>query len=283
MNRTLLITGASGQLGQRTAREALAAGWRVVGTFQRAPLETLPIEWQVLDFLDHAAIDHLVGTVRPAAVINTAVRMRPSAIWGVNADGAAAVAKAAVKVGARLVHMSTDALFDGEKTSYGEADDPSPVTLYGASKAAAETAVRALAPEAVVVRTSLILDDDPLDNHSRMVLDIARGLRPEKLFTDELRCPIAAVDLARVLLELIELPVAGILNVAGADAVSRHELGVLVARRYGLDPATVPATTLAASGLRRPPDLRLDTSRARALLATRLRGAREFLAVPVGS
>ncbi|HSH78815.1 MAG TPA: sugar nucleotide-binding protein, partial [Herpetosiphonaceae bacterium] len=197
--------------------------------------------------------------------------------WTINADGAAHVARATAEVGARLIHISSDSVFDGEHAPYCEADPPSPITPYGASKAAAETAVGALLPGAAIVRTSLIVDDDPLDNHSRTVMDIAAGRRSVALFTDEIRCPIAAADLAAAVIELIDLPYAGPLHVVGPDDVSRYELGTLVARRYALDPALLAASTLAESGLRRPADLRLDTGRARELLGTPLRGVREFL------
>ena len=278
MSRTFLVTGASGQLGRRVATQALAAGWQVAGTYHTTPLDTPEIAWYRLDIADRTAVEELIRDVHPDAVVHTAALATGPRFWAINADGAASVARAAAGVGARLVHISSDALFDGRSTPYTEADDPCPVTPYGASKAAAETAVRALAPAAALVRTSLIIDDAPMDKHSRMILDIASGGRPESLFTDEIRCPIAAPDLAASILELIELPVAGVLNIVGADALSRYELGMLVAQKYGLDPDQLPATTLAASGLRRPGDVRLDLGRARALLAIRLRGAREFLA-----
>jgi dTDP-4-dehydrorhamnose reductase len=181
-------------------------------------------------------------------------------------------------VDARLIHMSSDAIFDGTAAPYAETADPSPVNLYGASKAAAETAVRALDPTAVLIRTSLIIDDEHVDKHSQMILDIAGGLRSEALFTDEIRCPVAVADLAAAILELLDLPYAGVLNVAGADAISRYELGVLVARRHGVAHEALRAASLAESGLRRPPDTRLDLGLARSVLRTRLRGAREFLA-----
>jgi len=277
MTRTLLVIGASGQLGQCVARGAVGQGWRVVGTFHRAPLETLPIDWRELDLTDVRMVEALIADIPPDAVVNAALQMTQPWIWPVNAGGAAAVALATARIGARLIHISSDAIFDGEQSPYTEADDPSPITVYGGSKAAAETAVRAIMPAAAVIRTSLLIADDPLDKHSRMALDIAQGLRPEKLFTDEFRCPIAAIDLAAAILELIDLPVTGILNVVGADAVSRYELGQLVTRRHGLDPNALLPATLAASGLHRPADIRLDISRATALLKTRLRGVREFL------
>ncbi|WP_406068290.1 hypothetical protein [Micromonospora sp. NBC_01638] len=98
------------------------------------------------------------------------------------------------------------------------------------------------------------------------------------LFTDELRCPVDVTDLADAVLELVASSYAGLLNVAGPDAVSRADLGLLVAERFGLDATGLTTTTGAATGLSRPLDVRLDSTRAAGLLRTRLRGVRELLA-----
>jgi len=275
MNRTLLITGASGYLGRELARQAVTAGWHVIGTFRRAPVAVERVDWRQLDVRDRQAVVQLVEDAHPRAVIHAAI-IEPSD-WTTNADGAAYVALAARHVGARLIHVSSDAIFNGASGLYTEQSLPEPITPYGAAKAAAETAVRALDPHAVLVRTSLIIGDEPY-KHVQMVFDMLTGKRHDALFTDEIRCPIAVTDLAAALLELTQLDIAGVLNVAGADAVSRYELGVLIARRWGYDPAGLQASTTAASGLRRPTDVRLDISYAQALLQTKLRGARTFLA-----
>jgi len=275
MNRTLLITGASGYLGRELARQAVTAGWHVIGTFRRAPVAVERVDWRQLDVRDRQAVVQLVEDAHPRAVIHAAI-IEPSD-WTTNADGAAYVALAARHVGARLIHVSSDAIFNGASGLYTEQSLPEPITPYGAAKAAAETAVRALDPHAVLVRTSLIIGDEPY-KHVQMVFDMLTGKRHDALFTDEIRCPIAVTDLAAALLELTQLDIAGVLNVAGADAVSRYELGVLIARRWGYDPAGLQASTTAASGLRRPTDVRLDISCAQALLQTKLRGARTFLA-----
>ncbi len=89
---------------------------------------------------------------------------------------------------------------------------------------------------------------------------------------------VAGACAAAAIVELLDLPYAGVLNVAGADAISRYELGVLVVRRHGVAPEALRAASLAESGLRRPPDARLELGLARSVLRTRLRGAREFLA-----
>jgi dTDP-4-dehydrorhamnose reductase len=98
------------------------------------------------------------------------------------------------------------------------------------------------------------------------------------LFADEIRCPAHADDVAAALLELAASAQAGIRHLAGTDAISRLELGRLIAARDGLDPAALPAGQRAGSGRVGALDLRLDCTWTKARLTTRLRGAREFLA-----
>jgi dTDP-4-dehydrorhamnose reductase len=244
------------------ARQASAAGREVTGTSSSD-----------LDITDRAAVLAYVAGHRPAVIVNTACRVDS---WAVCADGAANVALAAVRAGARLVHLSTDALHAGRPEPYRDDDPPSPVHTYGAAKAAAETAVVAIDPSAVLIRTSLILGDR--SKHLAMVLDMATGRRPGVLFTDEYRCPVVVDDLAAAVLELAASDHSGVLNVAGPEALSRADLGRLVAARHGLDPARVPTGTLAESGLGpRPAHVVLDSSRAGSLLQTRLRPASECI------
>jgi dTDP-4-dehydrorhamnose reductase len=196
--------------------------------------------------------------------------------WRTNADGAAYVALAAQHVGARLVHVSSDAIFNGASGYYTEDDVPTPINPYGAAKAAAETVVKALVPSAAIVRTSLVIGDEAY-KHVRMVLDMLTGKNDGALFTDEIRCPIHVTDLANSLLELASLPYAGVINVAGPEACSRYELGKLIAQRWGYDPSLLHSSTTVESGMRRPTDVRLNIRRARELLQTPLRSANEFL------
>jgi dTDP-4-dehydrorhamnose reductase len=107
---------------------------------------------------------------------------------------------------------------------------------------------------------------------------LASGTRAGALFTDEVRCPVHVTDLAAALLELAASTHAGVRHVAGADAISRYELGLLIAARDGLDQAALPAGLRTAAGHLAASDVRLDSTRTQAQLTTRLRGAREFLA-----
>ena len=217
----------------------------------------------------------LIQRVRPDVVIHTAAGRDD---WRAMADGAAHMALAAAALQVRLVHVSSDAVYSGREVDYDEAALPDPVYRYGAAKAAAETAVRAIDPTAAVVRTSVILGDGR-GAHEILTHQLLSGRADGVLFTDQIRKPVHVDDLADALLELAVDDYQGILNVAGPDVISRYDLGVLVARRAGLDPALLPAGTMADLGVRLSADVRLRTEKATSLLRTRLRGAHEFMAV----
>jgi dTDP-4-dehydrorhamnose reductase len=175
---TVLITGATGHLGARVAARAAEAGWTVAGTYLRA---ATPAAAEQLDIRDQEAVRALVGRVRPDVVIHTAAGRDD---WRAMADGAAHVAVAASEASARLVHVSTDAVFSGREVHYDESALPDPVYRYGAAKAAAETAVAAIDPGAALVRTSLILGHGN-GQHERLTHDLiagrARGLLKVRL------------------------------------------------------------------------------------------------------
>ncbi|MDX3729620.1 sugar nucleotide-binding protein [Streptomyces caniscabiei] len=285
----LLIIGGSGFLGGELARQAVAAGHETAATRTTAPPDTPPdtlrggpadVFWHTLDLRDPERLTEVLARVAPSVVVNAS---SGGADWAVTAEGGVRVARAAARRGCRLVHVSSDAVFSGDGGPYDENRLPDPVTPYGAAKAAAETGVRLLAPDAVVVRTSLIIGDGhALSEHERHVHDLVAGDRDGALFTDVVRCPVQVGDLAAALLELAASTAAGVRHVAGADALTRHELGVLVARRDGLDPTRLPAGRQADGARRGALDVRLDSRVTRRDLRTRLRGAREFLAEPRG-
>jgi dTDP-4-dehydrorhamnose reductase len=271
----LLVTGASGYLGIALCAHATRAGWDVVGTyFTRAPdgLRALP-----LDVRDGAAATALVAGEAPDVVVHTAYRQDGDDARAINADGAANVAAAARAAGARLVHVSSDVVFGGDGDRPLREEDPvGPVTAYGATKAAAEERVAAIAPAAAIVRTSLLYGGPgaPASKHEALILAVARGEREMTFYDDEVRCPVQVGDLAAALLELAGTGHEGLLHVAGADAVDRLTFARLVAAARGADPGRL-------SGAPAPPDrprkCALDSGRARALLRTPLRGVRDVL------
>lgn len=267
--------GGSGFLGLEIIRQSRLAGHSVAATFHSRVPAVIDVDWRNLDVRHRDDVTALVLAARPNVIINAAYRQSD---WATTAEGGMHIALATAMVGARLVHVSSDAVFSGTTVRYDETHVPDPTTPYGAAKAAAETAIKGITPTAVIARTSLIIGDGG-SQHERHVHALAAGAVTGALFTDDVRCPVHVTDLASALLELAASPYAGIHHVAGADAISRYELGVLIARRDGLDQAALPAGLRAGTGLPGPIDVRLDSTDTQARLNTRLRGAREFLAL----
>lgn len=258
--RVLVTGGRTGYLGRHVVAAAREHDVVTVGSAE-------------CDVRDRAAVDSLLEAHRPDAVVHTAYVQSDHAV---TATGAAHVARATTRVGARLVLVSSDVVFGGRPVPYDESVPPDPVSAYGEAKVEAEAAALASGPDVVVARTSLILGDGE-SKHEHLFRSLALGA-DGALFEDERRCPVHVGDLAAALVELAANDVRGVLHLGGADATSRFELGRLVARRDGLDPDALRAGRRADLPDPGPVDVRLDSALASTVLSTRLRGAREFLA-----
>lgn len=275
--RPWLITGASGLLGSELIRQAAGRAPLAGAYFRHRPAARPGVDFVPLDVGDRAAVQRLVSSLRPQVIIHTAYCKDGPDLHRITARGAGYVAQAASDIGARLVHISSDVLLDGEHPPYDEAALPAPLHPYGQAKADAEAAVRQAAPEAAIVRTSLICRLDPPDLISAWILDSLRQDRPVTLFTDEIRSPVWVEDLAAALLELGARPFAGVLNVAGPQPLSRYQIGLRLAGQFGLDSQGISAGSSLDSGLRRPRNCTLDVRQAQRLLHTRLRSYEQGL------
>jgi dTDP-4-dehydrorhamnose reductase len=277
---TLLITGVSGYVGSAVAPLALASGYRVIGTY----LNHIPVTPALASCeLVHASVEQipvLIASLRPDIVLHAAAAWRTEAeAQTVIVEGTRGIATAASQVGARLVHMSTDLVFDGEHGPYSEQSKPAPVNFYGAAKAAAERIVAELAPGAAIVRTSLVTCFDPPDPRTQPIVDALEGRRaPVTLFADEYRCPVRVEDLAAALVELLHRvdhfdgPFAGFLHIAGPERLSRYELGLRIARFYGRSPEPGIVRALARDSEQpRPRDCTLSIALAQQILHTLMR------------
>jgi dTDP-4-dehydrorhamnose reductase len=273
----ILVTGGSGYLGASLLRfiHASRPGVSLFGTYFSNPssLDFSPL-FQ-LDLRDRTSLEQIVRACDPQVIIHTAAQMHGSLqdLCRVNAEASGALARLAERSNTRLIHLSTDVIFDGRRGGYGEEDVPNPLTDYAKSKLDAEREVQSMGTETVIVRTSLIYGFSPLDPRSRAVLN---GEMP-RLFTDERRNPIWIDTLCAALLELCESDYTGVLHVAGGQSLSRYEFGIKLVRALGGDTTRLIPSRVQESGLVRPLDCSLDCTRAKRLLTTDLPGVDQVL------
>ncbi len=275
MGVRVFVTGGTGYLGRALLRLGLGRPWVLGASYWSQPPGVPGVAWVRLDIRDRVAVEQVLKAFRPDVVIHTAYSK--SDLEAITVQGTAHVAQACRAVGARLIHLSTDQLFDGENPPYAESALPNPLTTYGQAKLRAEHRVQEILPTATIVRTSLIWGLNPIDVTSQMVLEMADGRREGGLFRDEYRSFVYVEDLAQALWELVGLDYAGILHLGGAEVLSRLEFGRLIAPFHGRDPANLPAQRRADFPGPRPGNCALDSSLAQSLLQTRLRGVREVL------
>lgn len=257
----ILLAGASGLVGSAFARAASRRGHRVVGIVGRFPgtLEGV-VENRALDLADEGATTAAVLDVFPQVIVNCAAvsvpeqcDANPALAQALNVALPATLARLAHHVSARLIHISSEQVFDGARTTpYAAGDTVAPINLYGRQKVESERLVHERAAEfAVTVRAPLLMGNSvsgARSNHERLMADWAAGRTP-KLFTDEFRQPCTAENLAEVLLELSERnDFRGVFHWAGSEVISRHALGARIREHFKLTETQAPiaAVTRAA-------------------------------------
>lgn len=258
-----LITGGAGLLGSELVRRA-PEGWTPEVTIRRTAAAP-GVKSHRIDLTQSLAFFELCERRRPAVVIHTAYDKTngPATV-----DSSTEVAVACAALDIPLVHLSTDALFDGDHAPYSEDAAPSPIHAYGRAKAMAEAAVREASPGAVVVRTSLIIAPDGTDPTSAWAIDRLRAGERVTFFDDEFRAPIFVDDLASQIWEIVGLDVAeraGVWHLVGPERLSRVDVGRVLCERFGLDDSLIDVAGAASMGEPRPRDVTLISERASSL------------------
>lgn len=237
--RTLLVFGAAGQVGHAISRSLPPAGWRVVCASRGEADITRPDE-----------VNRLVSQIEPDVVVNAAAftavddaETVPKRAAQVNGEGAAIVAEAALQVGAPIVHLSTDYVFDGRSSRpWVETDPVGPLSVYGSTKAAGEEAVRHVHSGHVILRTSWVFGSHG-KNFVKTMLRLGAERPLLRVVADQHGCPTAAADLADALWRIATQVVTpsrdvfGTFHFAGAGATTWFDFATTIfaeAKRHGL-------------------------------------------------
>ncbi len=264
----LLITGVTGLLGLNIAVDA-ARDHEVLGVARRQ-LAGTPFTFVGLDLLAPGAIDDLLAQTRPEAVIHCAAladidlcEREPELARSTNTMLPASLAEACLRRRIRLVHISTDAVFDGAKSgAYTESDVPNPIGVYARTKLEGEQAVLSVAPLAIVARVNFY--GWSLSGKRSLAEfffgNLSRGSSVSG-FTDVTFCPMLANQLGFLLVMMLNSGLHGLYHVVGGIPMTKFQFGVELARQFGLDegkiqPLSVDRSTLPA---RRAHNLWLST------------------------
>jgi dTDP-4-dehydrorhamnose reductase len=234
----ILITGAQGQLG-RDLVDALAGE------------ELHPFDHHGLDVANAAAVEETVGRIKPEWILNAAAfndvdaaEQNQGAAFAVNADGPQHLAAAATHVGARLIHISTDYVFDGGKGSpYDENDRPNPLSVYARSKREGEQRVLMSGGPACVLRTAWLFGRQG-KNFVKAIRAAAERGAPLKVVADQVGSPTSTADLAAAIAELMRTPAAGLYHVVNAGSCSRFQFAQAI---VGDQVEILPITTAEAA------------------------------------
>lgn len=292
----IFVAGASGLVGSAFARAAARRGHRVTGIVGSFTGEIEGLHKQLkLDLTNDTATTAAVLDTFPDAIVNCAAisvpeqcEANPALAQLMNVELPATLARAAHHVSARLVHLSSEQVFDGTSGKpYAPNDVLRPINLYARQKIESERAVHAAAPEfAVTIRAPLLTGNSPGGQrslHERLLADWAAGKTP-RLFVDEFRQPCSAENLAEVMLEICERrDVRGIHHWAGTELLSRYALGVSVREHFKLTEkqapiASVKRTDVPEVAKKRQPSLALDISSLAGKTKTRPQSLTEQLA-----
>ena len=271
---TWLVVGANGFLGSN-AGAYLQGKATVVGTARSRtsfPSSSLFDSIVECDITDSASVDFVIRSIKPDVVLNTAAiashelcEHDPDLAHQVNVVGPGNLARVTAETGARFIHVSTDAVFDGARGNYSETDTPSPFSSYGKSKFAGEIAVIDENPNALIARTNFF-GWSPTGTRSILeffVNSLTKNLSVQG-FNDYIVSSIYVQDLIQVLWDLNAESASGIYHCVASNALSKFDFGVAVAHQFGLDSSLIESTSspAGADGISRVRNLSLDTNKA---------------------
>ena len=273
---TVLVSGGNGQVG-RSIADLVAAG-RV------GDLDVVVADRSKLDITDRASIDAAMTATNPDVVINAAAYTAvdaaeddEAAAMAANADAVASLADACDAHDARLLHLSTDYVFDGTKDGwYVETDPIAPLGVYGRSKAAGEAAARTCADH-LVLRTAWVYAAHG-HNFVKTMLRLGAERNALRVVADQVGCPSSAHDIAEALIGLATTDLTGTFHLAGGAEASWHEFAEAIFAHAGFDVAVEAIGTVDyPTPAPRPANSRLDSTALADATGVRLPGWRDSL------
>jgi dTDP-4-dehydrorhamnose reductase len=264
-----IVTG-TGLLGSRLVPLLEAKGLKSLGV-DKVSYPGTEFEVKLVDITDIDSISGVIEGEGPEVIFHTAALTNvdgnekdPELAHKVNVVGTRNIALAAKKVGARVIAVSTDFVFDGEKGMYKETDEPNPISVYGKTKLEGEQELAKVGVEHAILRTSVLYGSYRTTfNFVTWIIDSLKEGKEVRIVTDQYNSPTLADDLARALYRVHETGKMDLFHAGGGERINRYELAKKIAEVMGLDGSLITPVTSEEFDFKakRPPDSSLDVSK----------------------
>lgn len=282
----ILVTGASGLLGSKVVKLA-EHSFEVIPTHNTRSFFKNSVK---IDITKGEEVFQVAIKMKPDVVMHVAAETRVDQCeksrkkaWKVNAEGTKNVAVACGKVNAKLIYVSTDYVFDGEKGLYVESDEPNPVNYYGWTKLKGEECVRENCQDYVIARASVLYGwHSWKTNFALWVMESLRRGEPITVVDDHYNSPTLVDNLAEALLEVAKTDFRGIFHMAGSERINRYKFAVKIAKKFNLDAKIIRPIKMSELKMwiaKRPRDSSLCINKAQKQLKTKFLNVHESLKI----
>jgi dTDP-4-dehydrorhamnose reductase len=244
--RKILITGANGLLGQKTAELASReTEYEIVLTdIHESAFDPRGSEYFQMDITHKEDVKSNVKKYKPDIIVNTAAYTNVDGCetdrelcWRANVDAVKNFIIAARANDSKIIHISTDYVFDGKSGNYDESSTPNPISYYGKSKLAGENALISSGVKFIIIRTQVIYGTAKgvRPNFALWLIDMLSNGQSVRIVDDQFGMPTISDDLAWGILKMIRMDKSGIYHLCGSEFLSRYEFAVKAANVFGLD------------------------------------------------
>ena len=257
-NKKILVIGSNGLLGQKLCEIIVRGGAYnlTIASIEDKPLRhVVGAQYMICDITNKKDVKNVVAACRPDVIINAAAMTNVDACeteremcWKINVEGVEHIIDAAKKDGTKVVHVSTDYIFDGKAGPYSEDDRPEPISYYGKSKLASENALRTSGVPYLIARTMVLYGfaSGVKANFALWLIESLEKKKPVNVVDDQFGNPTLVDDLAYGLIQGVEMERSGIYNIAGRDIMNRFEFALRTAKVFALDPSLITPITTAS-------------------------------------
>lgn len=243
--KTVLITGTNGLLGQKLV-EDFHPHYKVIASdlHPESYLYFPDLSYESLDLTNRRGLEFQISCYHPQVIINAAAytdvdgcEVHKDRAWAVNVGGVKNLVNLCKEKQIKLIHLSTDYVFNGENGPYSEDDTPDPINFYGKTKLESEKVIRESGVNFIVIRTNVLygFSENVKSNFLLWLLDRLSQNEKIKIATDQFNNPTLADNLSRCILEMVQEDISGIYHVAGSEYLSRYEFALKVAKKFNFD------------------------------------------------